>query len=115
LTCLNWYGAHPGIVILLIKIAICHFDSSIFPLGITAVGAAAFLFIPGARKHIAKEHWSQLFAIGFVWMASLFFLYLLAEETFSSATMGMMNGGLLVVVTMIKAIWVRSVPNPFYD
>ena len=100
---------------MLIKIAIRHFDSSVIPLGITAFGAAAFLFIPNARKHIAREHWSQLFAIGFVWMAFPFLLYLLAEESVSRATTGIINGGLPVVVTVITAIWVPSVPDPSYD
>jgi drug/metabolite transporter (DMT)-like permease len=45
-------------------------------------------------------------------MAFPFLLYPLAEETVSSAITGMMNGGLPVVVTVVTAIWVRSVPSP---
>jgi drug/metabolite transporter (DMT)-like permease len=97
---------------LLIKIAIRHFDSSVIPLGRTAFGAAALLLIPSARKRIVKEHWPRLLALGFVWMAFPFLLYPLAEETVSSAITGMMNGGLPVVVTVVTAIWVRSVPSP---
>ena len=101
-----------GSSFLLIKIAIRDFDSSVIPLGRTAFGAAALLLIPSARKRIAKEHWPRLLALGFVWMAFPFLLYPLAEETVSSAITGMMNGGLPVVVTVITAIWVRSVPSP---
>ena len=101
-----------GSSFLLIKIAIRHFDSSVIPLGRTAFGAAALLLIPSARKRIAKEHWPRLLALGFVWMALPFLLYPLAEESVSSAITGMMNGGLPVVVTVITAIWVRSVPSP---
>jgi drug/metabolite transporter (DMT)-like permease len=101
-----------GSSFLLIKIAIRDFDSSVIPLGRTAFGAAALLLIPSARKRIAKEHWPRLFALGFVWMAFPFLLYPLAEETVSSAITGMMNGGLPVVVTVVTAIWVRSVPSP---
>jgi drug/metabolite transporter (DMT)-like permease len=101
-----------GSSFLLIKIAIRDFDSSVIPLGRTAFGAAALLLIPSARKRIAKEHWPRLLALGFVWMAFPFLLYPLAEETVSSAITGMMNGGLPVVVTVVTAIWVRSVPSP---
>ena len=101
-----------GSSFLLIKIAIRDFDSSVIPLGRTAFGAAALLLIPSARKRIAKEHWLRLLALGFVWMALPFLLYPLAEESVSSAITGMMNGGLPVVVTVITAIWVRSVPSP---
>jgi len=98
-----------GSSFLLIKIAIRHFDSSVIPLGRTAFGAAALMLIPSARKHIAREHWPRLIALGFVWMAFPFLLYPLAEESVSSAITGMMNGGLPVVVTVVTAIWVRSV------
>ena len=101
-----------GSSFLLIKISIRHFDSSVIPLGRTAFGAAALLLIPSARKRIAKEHWPRFLALGFVWMALPFLLYPLAEESVSSAITGMMNGGLPVVVTVITAIWVRSVPSP---
>lgn len=101
-----------GSSFLLIKIAIRHFDSSVIPLGRTAFGAAALMLIPSARKHIAREHWPRLIALGFVWMAFPFLLYPLAEESVSSAITGMMNGGLPVVVTVVTAIWVRSVPSP---
>ena len=101
-----------GSSFLLIKIAIRHFDSSVIPLGRTAFGAAALLLIPSARKRIAKEHWPRVLALGFVWMAFPFLLYPLAEESVSSAITGMMNGGLPMVVTVITAIWVRSVPSP---
>ena len=101
-----------GSSFLLIKIAIRDFDSSVIPLGRTAFGAAALLLIPSARKRIAKEHWPRLLALGFVWMAFPFLLYPLAEETVSSAITGMMNGGLPVVVTVVTAIWVGSVPSP---
>ena len=101
-----------GSSFLLIKIAIRDFDSSVIPLGRTAFGAAALLLIPSARKRIAKEHWPRLLTLGFVWMAFPFLLYPLAEETVSSAITGMMNGGLPVVVTVVTAIWVRSVPSP---
>ena len=101
-----------GSSFLLIKIAIRHFDSSVIPLGRTAFGAAALLLIPSARKHIAREHWPRLLALGFVWMAFPFLLYPLAEESVSSAITGMMNGGLPAVVTVVTAIWVRSVPSP---
>lgn len=101
-----------GSSFLLIKISIRHFDSSVIPLGRTAFGAAALLLIPGVRKRIAKEHWPRLLALGFAWMALPFLLYPLAEESVSSAITGMMNGGLPVVVTVITAIWVRSVPSP---
>jgi drug/metabolite transporter (DMT)-like permease len=101
-----------GSSFLLIKIAIRDFDSSVIPLGRTAFGAAALLLIPSARKRIATEHWPRLLALGFVWMAFPFLLYPLAEQSVSSAITGMMNGGLPVVVTVITAIWVRSVPSP---
>jgi len=101
-----------GSSFLLIKIAIRDFDSSVIPLGRTAFGAVALLLIPSARKRIAKEHWPRLLALGFVWMALPFLLYPLAEETVSSAITGMMNGGLPVVVTLITAIWVHTVPSP---
>jgi drug/metabolite transporter (DMT)-like permease len=101
-----------GSSFLLIKIAIRHFDSSVIPLGRTAFGAAALLLIPSARKHIAREHWPRLLALGFVWMAFPFLLYPLAEESVSSAITGMMNGGLPVVVTVVTAIWIRNVPSP---
>jgi drug/metabolite transporter (DMT)-like permease len=101
-----------GSSFLLIKISIRHFDSSVIPLGRTAFGAAALLLIPSARKRIAKEHWPRFLALGFVWMALPFLLYPLAEESVSSAITGMMNGGLPVVVTVVTAIWVRSVPSP---
>lgn len=101
-----------GSSFLLIKIAIRHFDSSVIPLGRTAFGAAALFLIPSARKRIATEHWPRLLALGFVWMALPFLLYPIAEETVSSAITGMMNGGLPVVVTVVTAIWIRSVPSP---
>ena len=101
-----------GSSFLLIKIAIRDFDSSVIPLGRTAFGAAALLLIPSARNRIAKEHWPRLLALGFVWMALPFLLYPIAEETVSSAITGMMNGGLPVVVTVVTAIWIRSVPSP---
>lgn len=101
-----------GSSFLLIKIAIRDFDSAVIPLGRTAFGAAALLFIPSARKKVTREHWPRLLILGFVWMAFPFFLYPLAEETVSSAITGMMNGALPVVVTLVTAIWVQIMPSP---
>ncbi len=100
-----------GSAFLLIDIAIHDFHTAVVPFGRTFFGAAALLMIPSARERIARQHWPRLIALGFVWMALPFLLFPLAEQTVSSSIAGMMNGALPVVVAVVTAVWVRSLPS----
>jgi len=100
-----------GSAFLLIDIAIRDFHTAVVPFGRTFFGAAALLMIPSARERIARQHWPRLIALGFVWMALPFLLFPLAEQTVSSSIAGMMNGALPVVVAVVTAVWVRSLPS----
>jgi len=100
-----------GSSFLLIDIAIRHFHTSVVPFGRTGFGVAALLLLPSARQRVAREHWPRLIILGFVWMALPFLLYPLAEHTVSSSITGMMNGALPVVVAVVTAIWIRTMPS----
>ncbi len=100
-----------GSSFLLIDIAIRDFHTTVVPFGRTLFGAAALLMIPSARERIARQHWPRLIALGFVWMALPFLLFPIAEQTVSSSITGMMNGALPVVVAVVTAVWVRSLPS----
>jgi len=100
-----------GSAFLLIDIAIRDFHAAVVPFGRTFFGAAALLMIPSARERIARQHWPRLIAVGFAWMALPFLLFPLAEQTVSSSIAGMTNGALPVVVAVVTAVWVRSLPS----
>lgn len=100
-----------GSSFLLIDIAIRHFHSAVVPFGRTGFGVLALLLLPSARKPIAREHWSRQFVLGFTWMAIPFLLYPLAEQTVSSRITSMVNGGLPIVVALVTAFWVRTLPS----
>ena len=100
-----------GSSFLLIDIAIRHFHTSVIPLGRTGFGVMALLLLPSARHRVARKHLPRLIVLGFVWMALPFLLYPLAEHTVSSSITGMMNGALPVVVAIVTAIWIRTMPS----
>lgn len=100
-----------GSSFLLINLSIQHFDSTVVPFARTAFGALALAFLPGARQKIARRDWPLVWFLGVVWMAVPFLLYPIAEHTVSSSVTGMLNGGLPVVVAVVTAIWIRSLPS----
>ena len=100
-----------GSSFLLIDIAIRHFHSAVVPFGRTGFGVLALMLFPSARKPIARQHWPRLLVLGFTWMALPFLLYPLAEQTVSSSITSMINGGLPIVVAVVTAIWVRTLPS----
>lgn len=100
-----------GSSFLLINLSIRHFDPTVVPFARTAFGALALAFLPGARQKIARSDWPLVWFLGLVWMATPFLLYPLAEQTVSTSITGMMNGGLPLVVAVVAAIWVRSLPS----
>ncbi|TSA54600.1 MAG: DMT family transporter [Actinobacteria bacterium] len=100
-----------GSSFLLIDIAIRHFQLAVIPFGRTGFGVVALLLLPSARHRVAREHWPRLIVLGFVWMAMPFLLYPLAEQTVSTSITGMMNGALPVVVAVVTALWIRTMPS----
>lgn len=101
-----------GSSFILIDIAIDHFHVAIVPLGRTAFGALALVFLPSSRQKLDREDFPVLLVLGATWMAVPFLLYPLAERTVTSSITGMMNGALPVVVAIVTAIWTKTLPSP---
>ncbi|NQV96221.1 MAG: DMT family transporter [Acidimicrobiaceae bacterium] len=100
-----------GSSFLLIEIIIREAPSTFVPLGRSVFGALALLFMPKAREPIAREHHARLWVLGFIWMALPFFLFPLAERTVATSIAGMMNGALPVVVAIVTALWLKTMPS----
>lgn len=101
-----------GSSFILIDIAIDHFHVAIVPLGRTAFGALALVFLPSSRQKFDRGDIPVLLVLGATWMAVPFLLYPLAERTVTSSITGMMNGALPVVVAIVTAIWTKTLPSP---
>ena len=101
-----------GSSFILIDIAIDHFHVAIVPLGRTAFGALALVFLPSSRQKFDRGDTPVLIVLGATWMAVPFLLYPLAERTVTSSITGMMNGALPVVVAIVTAIWTNTMPSP---
>lgn len=100
-----------GSSFILIDIAIDHFHVAVVPLGRTAFGALALIFLPSSRQKFDRRDLPVLFVLGATWMAIPFLLYPLAERTVTSSITGMMNGALPVVVAIVTAIWTKTMPS----
>ena len=100
-----------GSSFILIDIAISHFHVAVVPLGRTAFGALALVFLPSSRQKFDRADLPVLFVLGATWMGIPFLLYPLAERTVTSSITGMMNGALPVVVAIVTAIWTRTIPS----
>ena len=67
-----------GSSFILIDISIDHFHIAVVPLGRTAFGALALVFLPSSRQKFDRRDLPVLFVLGATWMAVPFLLYPLA-------------------------------------
>ena len=100
-----------GSSFLLIEIIIREAPNTFVPLGRSFFGALTLIFMPKALEPIAREHHVRLWVLGFIWMALPFFLFPLAERTVATSIAGMMNGALPVVVAIVTALWLKTIPS----
>src|SRR5437763_10231762 len=77
-----------------------------------AVGFVTLSVVPGARRSIRREDWTNTAALGVLWMAFPLTMFPFAEQHVSSALAGMLNGAVPLFVAATATAISRRLPPP---
>lgn len=101
-----------GSSFLFIEIGLEALRPGVVALARVALGAAAIVLIPGARRRVQREDLPRIALLGVVWMAIPFVLFPTAQQWIDSAVAGMLNGAVPLTSTPIAALLLRRPPGP---
>ena len=76
-----------------------------------ALGAAALVVLPAARRRVARHDWPRIAVLGATWMAIPFTLFPLAEQRISSSLTGMLNAAMPVMTAVVALLMTRHLPG----
>lgn len=76
-----------------------------------ALGAAALVVLPAARRRVARHDWPRIAVLGATWMAIPFTLFPLAEQRISSSLTGMLNAAMPVMTAVVALLMARHLPG----
>jgi drug/metabolite transporter (DMT)-like permease len=101
-----WGGAY-----LLVAYALAGFSPALIALLRLALGAAALVCIPQARRPIAVQDWPAVILLGLTWMAAPFLLFNVAQQHIESSLAGVINGALPLFAALTAALLLRRAPR----
>src|SRR5437763_4700626 len=76
-----------------------------------AVGFVTLSVVPGARRSIRREDWTNTAALGVLWLAFPLSMFPFAEQHVSSALAGMMNGATPLFAAVVASLLARRAPS----
>jgi drug/metabolite transporter (DMT)-like permease len=100
-----------GASFLYIDIALDHFAPGLVAFGRVFFGAVTLTAVPGARRQVPREEWSQIALLGVLWMAVPFMLFSVAQQWIDSSLAGMINAAAPLFTAVVAGIVVRHLPG----
>ena len=114
---LNDWGAFLGVGViwgssfLWIAIGLVALEPGLITWIRVVAGAAVLWLVPGVREPLHPEDRLRLVAVSFLWVAIPLSMFPLAQRSVSSATAGMLNGGVPIVTAAIASVMLRRAPG----
>jgi drug/metabolite transporter (DMT)-like permease len=94
-----------------IEIGLHAFRPALVTLVRIALGAAALVAFPRARRHIAREDWPRIIVLSVVWMSLPLLLFPIAQQWIDSSLAGMINGAMPLFAAAFYALLLRHPPG----
>jgi drug/metabolite transporter (DMT)-like permease len=76
-----------------------------------ALGAAALVAFPQARRPVAREDWPRIVVLSVVWMSLPLLLFPIAQQWIDSSLAGMINGAMPLFAAAFYALLLRHPPG----
>ncbi len=76
-----------------------------------ALGTAALVVFPQARRPVAREDWARIAVLSVVWMSLPLLLFPIAQQWIDSSLAGMVNGAMPLFAAAFYAVLLRHPPG----
>jgi drug/metabolite transporter (DMT)-like permease len=100
-----------GSSFLFMAIGLDSFKPGVVTLARVGLGAATIALIPRARRPVAKEHRTRIFALGILWIGIPLIIFPVAQQWIDSSVAGMLNAGMPIFSAIWATILLRSLPG----
>lgn len=99
-----------GSAFLWIALGVDHLSPGVVALGRVALGAAALVMFPAARRRIERADWARVGAIAVIGNAGPALLFAIAETELDSAVAGMITSGTPILSLVVASLLLRALP-----
>lgn len=76
-----------------------------------ALGTAALVLVPRARRAVAREDWPRIAVLSVVWMSLPLLLFPIAQQWIDSSLAGMINGAMPLFAALFYSLFLRHPPG----
>ncbi|HEV8572950.1 MAG TPA: DMT family transporter [Actinomycetota bacterium] len=94
-----------------IEIGLQSLRPALVTLARIALGAAALVVFPRARRPVAREDWPRIVVLSVVWMSLPLLLFPIAQQWIDSSLAGMINGAMPLFAAAFYALLLRHPPG----
>jgi drug/metabolite transporter (DMT)-like permease len=103
-----------GSSFLFMEIGLESFQPGVITMARLALGAAALVLVPRARRSIARSDLPRVVMLGVIWMGVPLILFPIAQQWIDSSVAGMINGAMPLFTVAWAVLLLRRLPRPVH-